>query len=160
VVPHLAHQGAVRQEHEIHVPRLALATPELTIAHAQMLLPVPMERLGSCPAFAIDFEDAVHFPIGPIGDQHLARFGIALVLPEHHDPYRMLDAGNADTLGEIPLLLAVDSRFAPTQWSQFGLHPLTGLPVASIDRDGAIELQIADVSAAVAVDVIEDVGMG
>src|SRR6266496_5130032 len=160
VVPQLGHQGAVRQEHEIHVPRLALATPELTLAHAQMLLPVPMEGLGSCPAFAIDFEDAMHFPIGPIGDQNLARFGIPLSSPEHHDPYCMLDAGNADTLGEIPLLLAVDRRFAPTQRSQFGLYPLTDFPILAIDGDGAIELQIADVIAAIAVDVVEDVGMG
>jgi len=160
VVPQLAHQGAVRQEHEIHVPRLALATPELTIAHAQMLLPVPMEGLGSCPAFAIDFEDAMHFPIGPIGDQHLAWLGVARSLPEHHNPYCVLDAGNADTLGEVALLLAVDSRFASTQRSQFALHPLTGFPVLTIDTDGAIELQIADVIGAVAVGVVEDVGMG
>ena len=31
VLPQLAHQGAVRQEDEIHMPGLALATPELTI---------------------------------------------------------------------------------------------------------------------------------
>src|SRR5205823_11344173 len=58
VVPQLGHQGAVRQEDEIHVPGLALALPELTLAHAQMLLAVPMEGLCSCPALAIDFEDA------------------------------------------------------------------------------------------------------
>ena len=81
VVPQLGHQGAVRQEHEIHVPGLALALPELTIAHAEMLLPVPMEGLRSCPAFAIGFEDAMHFPIGAIGDQDLARFGIPLAFP-------------------------------------------------------------------------------
>src|SRR5437763_6201155 len=50
VVPHLGHQSAVRQEHELHMPGLALATPKLTRAHAQMLLAVPMEGLGSCPA--------------------------------------------------------------------------------------------------------------
>src|SRR5262245_33693740 len=160
VLPQLSHQGAVRQEHEIHVPCLALATPELTLAHTQMLLPVPMKGLGSCPALALDFEDAMHFPIGPIGDQDLAWFGVALVLPQHHNPYCVLDAGNADTLGEIPLLLALDSRFAPAQRSQFAFHPLTGFPVLTIDGDGAIELQIADVSAAVAVNVVEDVSMG
>ena len=53
VVPQLGHQGAVRQEHEIHMPGLALATPELTRAHAQMLLAVPMEGLCPCPALAI-----------------------------------------------------------------------------------------------------------
>src|ERR671928_1478952 len=82
VVPQLAHQSAVRQEDEIHVPGLALATPELTIAHAQMLLPVPMEGLGSCPALAIDLENAMDFPIGAIGDQNLAWLGIALAFPQ------------------------------------------------------------------------------
>src|SRR5258706_5937780 len=117
VVPQLTHQGAVRQEYEIHMPCLALATPELTVAHAQMLLPVPMEGLSSCPALAIDLEDAMHFPIGPIGDQDLAWLGIALVLPKHHNPDCVSDTGNADTLGEVPLLLTSDQRLAPTQWS-------------------------------------------
>src|SRR5690349_7326285 len=62
VVPQLGHQCAVRQKYEIHMPGLALATPELTRAHAQMLLSVPMEGLGSCPALAIGLEDAMHFP--------------------------------------------------------------------------------------------------
>src|SRR6266545_6758509 len=160
VVPQLGHQGAVRQEYEIHVPRLALALPELALAHAQMLLPVPVEGLGDSPALAIDFEDAMHFPIGPIGDQDLAWFGIPVAFPQHHNPHRVRDAGNADTFGEIPLFFAVDGGFAPAQRPEFGFHPLTGFPVASIDRDSSIELQVANVIAFVAVDVVEDVGMG
>src|SRR5262245_35667689 len=160
VLPQLRHQGAVRQEYEIHVPRLALAFPELTITHAQMLLAVPMEGLCSCPALAIALEDAMHFPIGAISDEYLAWFGISLLLPQHHNPNRVLDTRNADALGEIPLLLAINGRFAPTQRSQFALYPVTGFPVFPIDRDGAIELQIADVIAAVAVDVVKDVGVG
>src|SRR6266496_4539339 len=108
VVPQLRHQGAVRQEYEIHVPCLALAFPELTITHAQMLLPVPMEGLCSCPALAIDFEDAMHFPIAPIGDQDLAWFGIPLAFPQYHNPHRVRHTGNTDTFGEIPLFFAVD----------------------------------------------------
>src|SRR6266542_2906724 len=87
VVPQLGHQGAVRQEYEIHMPGLALATPELTRAHAQMLLPVPMEGLCPCPALAIGLEDAMHFPIGASGDQDLAWFGIPLPSPEYHNPH-------------------------------------------------------------------------
>jgi hypothetical protein len=67
-----------------------------------MLLPVPIEGLGSCPAFAIGLEDAMHFPLGTSGDQNLARLGIALTFPQHHDPYSMRDARNANTFGEIP----------------------------------------------------------
>ena len=117
VVLQMTHQSAVRQEHEIHVPCLALAAPELTRAHAQMLLPVPMEGLRSCPALPIHLEDAMHFPIRSIGDQDLAWFGIPLLSPQHHDPYRVVDARNADTLAEIPLDLAVCGRLLATQWS-------------------------------------------
>src|SRR6266511_1038084 len=72
VMPQLAHRGAVRQEHEIHVPGLALAEASLTRAHAQMLLPVPMEGLGDSPALAIGLEDAMHLRVGAVGDQDLA----------------------------------------------------------------------------------------
>src|SRR5215212_4161192 len=109
VVPQLAHQGAVRQEHEIHMPRLALATPELTRAHAQMLLPVPMEGLCSCPALAVGLENPMHFPIRAIGDQNLARFRIALPSPQYHDPHSVADAGDSNALGEVPLDLTIDS---------------------------------------------------
>jgi hypothetical protein len=46
VVPQLAHQGAVRKEHEIHMLGLALAVPQLTIAQVQMLFPVMVKGLG------------------------------------------------------------------------------------------------------------------
>src|SRR3954468_2550861 len=147
VVPQLCHQSAVRQEDEIHMPCLALTFPELTLAHTQMLLPVPMEGLCSCPAFAIGLEDAMHFPISPVGDQNLARLRITLPFPQHHDPHSMCDTWNADTLGEIPLLLAIHSGLAPTQRSQLRFDPLAGLPVLAIHRDGSIELQITDISA-------------
>ncbi len=42
VVLQLTHQGAGRQEHEVHMPGLARAAPPLTIAHAHMLRPVAM----------------------------------------------------------------------------------------------------------------------
>src|SRR5215213_3277314 len=82
VVPQLGHQGAVRQEYEIHMPGLALATPELTRAHAQMLLAVPMEGLCPCLALAIGLENAMDFPIGAIGNQDLAWFCISLAFPQ------------------------------------------------------------------------------
>src|SRR5262249_43416871 len=56
VVLHLTHQSAVREDDQMHVPCLAQAAPQLTVAHAQMLLPVPMECLRSCPALPIGFE--------------------------------------------------------------------------------------------------------
>lgn len=158
VVFQMTHQSAVRQEYEIHVPGLALAAPELTRAHAQMLLPVPMEGLGSCPALPIHLEDAMHFPIRSIRDQNLARFSIALLLPQHDDPYRVVDAGNTDTLGKVPLDFAVDGAFLPTQWSKLGFGPLAGFDVLPIHRDRPVELQVADIVATLGFDMVEDLG--
>ncbi len=72
----------------------------------------------------------------------------------------MRDAGNADTFGEVPLLLTIDGRFAPTQRPQLRLHPLAGFPVLAVDGDRAIELQIADVIALLAGDMVEDLRVG
>src|SRR5436190_23381548 len=72
----------------------------------------------------------------------------------------MLDTRNANALAVIPLLLAINGRFTPTQRSQFTLYPVTGFPVVPIDRDGAVELQITDIISAIVVDVVEDVGIG
>src|SRR5215211_2195246 len=115
VLPQLAHQSAVRHEYEIHVPGLALAIPELTRAHAQMLLAVPMERLGPCPALTIGLEDAMHLPIRAIRDQDFRWLIITLLLPEHHNPHRVVDTRDTNALGEEPLHLPIDDGFAPTE---------------------------------------------
>jgi hypothetical protein len=65
----LAHQSGVHQDDEVHVPGLALSVPELTLAHAQMQLPVPVKGLCPSPASLVDLQDAVRFPIRPIADQ-------------------------------------------------------------------------------------------
>lgn len=44
VVLHLTHQSSVYQYDEVHVPCLAQSLTQLTLAHAPMLLPVPMDR--------------------------------------------------------------------------------------------------------------------
>src|SRR5262245_36248954 len=160
VVLQLTHQSAVRQEYEIHMPGLALAAPELTLAHAQMLLAVPMEGLGSCPALPIDLDDAMHFPIRPIGNQDFARFGITLLFPQHYDPHGVSDARDTNALGEVPLHLTVRSGFLAAQRPQFALDPVDCFPVLPIDRDGAIELQVADVVALLARDMVENLGIG
>ncbi len=46
----LGHEQTVHQQHEGEMPRLARATAQLTVTQAQMLLAVPMEGLGPCPA--------------------------------------------------------------------------------------------------------------
>src|SRR3712207_6660675 len=43
VMLQLAHQSSVYQDDEVHMPALAYPVPELTLAHAQVLLPVPFD---------------------------------------------------------------------------------------------------------------------
>jgi hypothetical protein len=66
---------------------LAHAVPELTLAHAEMLLPVPMESLRSCPALPIGLEHTINFPIRPIRDQELTGFGGSFLSLQHHNPH-------------------------------------------------------------------------
>lgn len=73
VVLHLAHQSGGRQGDKIHVPGLAHPIPELTVAHTQMLLPVPVKGLRPAPAPLGDLQDAMRFPVRAIGDKDRAR---------------------------------------------------------------------------------------
>src|SRR3989338_10034305 len=56
----LAQRGdeqTVRQQDEVEMPGLALAAAQLTVAHPEVLLAVPMEGLGPCPALAVDSQN-------------------------------------------------------------------------------------------------------
>jgi hypothetical protein len=68
----LAHQGVVHRANEMRRFDLALTDPELAVAHAQALLPVPMDGLELCAALAIGLQNAVQMPIGAIGHQNVA----------------------------------------------------------------------------------------
>jgi hypothetical protein len=56
------HEKTVRCADEIHVAGLPFAVAHLTISQSQLLLAVPMERLSSCPAMALDEQHPNHFP--------------------------------------------------------------------------------------------------
>ena len=58
----LNHQQTVRQEHQVHVPRLALATTQLTVSHAQLLFPVAVKRFGAGPTLSVGFQNAINLP--------------------------------------------------------------------------------------------------
>src|SRR5689334_17158877 len=98
-----------------------------------MLLPVPMEGLSSCPAFAIGLENAMHFPIGPISDQYLARFLSPLAVPQHHDPHRMRDLGQADGLGKVPLGALTNCDLLAASGQEVARNPVAGFPLAPLD---------------------------
>src|SRR3954469_13649177 len=58
----LAHEQAVRQHDQVHVPGLALDVTRLTVAQTELLLAVPMERLRARPAMSVHPHDPTHFP--------------------------------------------------------------------------------------------------
>jgi hypothetical protein len=103
VVLQLAHQSAVHEHDEIHVPGLAQSVTHLAIAHAQMLLPVPMIGLCPGPAPSIQLEDMMRFPIYTVGDQHLARLAGLGTRPQHQDAHQVIDLRDVHGLGKVPL---------------------------------------------------------
>ena len=57
-LPQLGHEQTMHQQHEVEMPRLALAAAQLTVAQAQMLLAVPMQSLRACPALSVAAQHA------------------------------------------------------------------------------------------------------
>jgi hypothetical protein len=53
---------------------MTTAIPELTFAHAQMLLAVPMEAFCACPAATINLQYPYDIPMGSITHQYLFSF--------------------------------------------------------------------------------------
>ena len=59
----LSHKQTMHQQHEVEMPRLALAAAQLTVAQAQVLLAVPMQGLRPCPPLPVAAQHAGHFPV-------------------------------------------------------------------------------------------------
>src|SRR3954447_6153670 len=68
-LPQLFHQQTVRQHDEVHVPGLALAVTQLTVAHAQLLLAIPMKGLCARPTMPVGPYDPTGLPLDTIADQ-------------------------------------------------------------------------------------------
>src|SRR5262245_2164633 len=72
----------------------------------------------------------------------------------------MIDARNANALGKVPLHLAVCNGLLTAERPEFALRPVNCFPVLAIDRDSSIELQVADVVSLLAINMVEDLGIG
>ena len=158
-LPQLSHQHAVRQEDQIHMAGLAKAIPELTIAHAQMLLAVSMKALCPTPATPINSQDTCHVPHRSITDEHLPSFLLFFPAPQNHDPHRMSHLRNFDALREIPLSILADryelAIFRTDEACQFRrLHQ------PALKNNLAVEFRIADIRSAGSMYVIEVGGVG
>src|SRR5689334_12293495 len=159
VVLQLAHQSAVHHHDEIHVPGLAHSVTQLTLAHAQMLLSVPVVGLRPSPASLVDLQDTMGFPMDAIGDQHLARlFGVG-GLPQHQQTHWMVDFWEANSLCEIPLGMTADRKFGAHERAK-RRDPRAHRRILSADRDSAIELQVANVATAVPLDMVHNRPVG
>jgi len=155
VVPQLTHESGVHQHDEVHVPGLAHPVAELTIAHAQVLLPVPIIGLGSGPTSLVDLQNAVGFPMGSVRHQHFAwLLGVGL-RPEEQQAHRMIHLRDAHRCGEIPWRMAADGKLRAHERPE-RLEPRTHRRLRSADDDRAVERQVTDVGALGAVDVIHD----
>jgi len=158
-LPQLAHEDTVRQEDQVHMAGLAKAVPELTIAHAQMLLAVPMKALRPAPTAPVDPENTRYVPEGSIGHQNLAGLGVILPGPQDHDPHRMIHVRDFDAPGEIPLPVLPD-RHELAILGTDALGQFFGLDRLSLEEDLAVEFQVPHIGPAVAVDMIEVGRMG
>lgn len=141
------------------MPGLAIAVPELTLAHAEMLLPVPMDGRCPWPAMPIGWEDACEFPAGTIGHQHLVRCARVLVTPQQPEPHGLLALGPTHRFGEPLLGRAVDGDGLAGIFWQAGapFAPLAFLPA---NRNRAVQLYGAHLHPLLAVDVVAPLGVG
>jgi len=94
-----------------------------------------------------------------ITDEHFSRFCIVSLSPEDHDSNLMIDFGDANAFGKIPLPSPVDHhRFAVLAGDLPG--QVLGLDRPALKENLAIELQIPDVGAILGVNVVEILGPG
>ena len=156
---HLAHQSGIRQGDEVHVPGLAHPVPELTLAHAQVLLPVPVKGLRPGPASLVDLQDAMRFPARAIGDQNLARLVGCRTRPEYEHAHRMTDTRQANGRGEVPLGVASHGELRADKWRE-RLDPRADRRFRSAHDNDPIGFQITDIAALLGVDMVHNRGIG
>ena len=140
-LPQLTHQHTVRQEDQIHVAGLATALPELTIAHAQMLLTVPMEALCAAPATTINFQYPRHFPMGAIADENFFSIFIFSFAPENDHANLMVSIWESNRFGEVVLPRTINHEGLAVVGSDLTCQ-FFGFEFQAFEEDVAIELKI------------------
>jgi len=158
-LPQLSHEQTMHQQHEIHVPGLAFAAAQLTVAHAQEWLAVPMKGLRARPAMAVDAQGAGHFPEGTVGDQHFHRLLAIPAFPQNNQTHRMVYFGNPDCLGEIPIALLPHLHWPAVVRRKEGRH-FGSVQFLALEPDLAIELQVADIPPLVVMNMVQGGGAG
>ena len=121
-----------------------------------MLLAVSMKGVGACPTFAIHASHAIHLPEEAVGDQHFDGVFAILAIPQDQQTHRMLESGNTDGPAKIPLALSGPINWLTALRSDARGH-FTGHDLVALEENLAIKLQIADITALLRVNVIEEV---
>jgi hypothetical protein len=155
----LRHQETVRQEDQVHVAGLATAIPKLAFTHAQMLLAIPMEAFCACPTIAVYTKDTSHFPSRPVGDQCLSGFSVVTFLPKNDNTNFVIDTRNTNADRKVPLAIFTDLD----ELAVLGID-LSGqfmdVQFLALEDNLAVELQITDIVACQAVDMVQVVLVG
>jgi hypothetical protein len=141
----LLHQERVRQHHQVHMPRLALAAAQLTRSHAQLLFAIAVKGFCAGPTITVRLEDPIDFPPSAIGDQSLREFLVTAVAPNHDNSHGMLDLRQTNRRGVIPLTCVASPQLAAfLPWDRSGKY--VGPNALATDFQLAIGLQVAHVS--------------
>ena len=165
VLPELIHEESVRQHDQVHVPGLALAVAQLTISHAQLLLSVPMKGLRTCPAMSINQENPHHLPADTVGHQDFARLFVSLFVPNDNDTHFVVDVGDVQGHGEVPLLLASTPERPAIFRRDLGSN-FVDAHHAAFPLDLAVEFQVSHIAPRpvetipLGMNMVEDLGIG
>src|SRR5215831_404970 len=83
---------------------LPFAAAHLTVSQPQLLLAVPMKRLGACPSMPIHQHHTNDFPSQTIAHQGFTCLLVVSLAPKQDDPHGVPDVRNPHLLAEIPIL--------------------------------------------------------
>lgn len=159
VVLQLAHQSGVHEYDQMHVPGLAQAVSQLTLAHPQLLLSVTMKGLRPRPASLVDFQHVVCFPVRSVGDQDFTRSLCVSLTPQYQNAHAMFDIGQAYALGAIPLGVTCDREFGSHEWRErFGPRAHFQRRLANLNH--AIGFEITNIRPTSCLNVIENRSVG
>ena len=140
------HQKTVRQKHAVCVSGLTHAVPQLTVSQSQFLLSISVKGFRAGPTSAIRCNNPVRVPVNPVRDENLSRRLVVFISPQDQDANLVADVRHLHAHGQTPLFDAVhNDRLAIFRRDR--VRECDRLLLDALERQLAIELQIADIAA-------------
>src|SRR5215471_3382507 len=121
----------------------------MSLPSERLLLAVPMERLGPCPAMAIDQHHTNDFPPQAVTHQGFTRLRVVSLTPKQHDSHRVCQGGDPHLFAEVPIARTPHPHGLLRLPGNLPRHLLQWLLPPCID-DLPIELQVANIRALLA----------